>query len=136
METNPIAAILDTDVLVDVLRGLPAARQWLESIDCDKLGVPIVVAMELVTGCRNAAELQRCLKLVNSFRLLLIDQTESEAAFEYLRSYWLSDSLGISDALVAASAAKRSVRLYSFNVRHFRAVPGLDVQSPYERTVN
>lgn len=50
--------LVDTDVLVDCLRGTDAARQWLESSG-ETLGIPGVVAMELVVGCRNRAELQR-----------------------------------------------------------------------------
>jgi predicted nucleic acid-binding protein len=42
------------------------------------------------------------------------------------------------DCLRGTSSAQEwlahSARLYTFNLRHFRAVPGLDAQAPYART--
>jgi predicted nucleic acid-binding protein len=38
--------LLDTDVMIDVLRGYEPAKQWLES--AQEIGVPGLVAMELL----------------------------------------------------------------------------------------
>jgi predicted nucleic acid-binding protein len=42
--------------------------------------------------------------------------------------------LSIPDCLIAAMALARSARLYTFNLKHFRIIEGLDVQSPYTRS--
>jgi predicted nucleic acid-binding protein len=38
--------LLDTDVMVDILRGNESAKVWLQSID--EIGMPGLVAMELI----------------------------------------------------------------------------------------
>jgi len=58
---------------------------------------------------------------------------EFAKAYELLAAHWLSSRLSIPDCLIAAMALTRSARLYTFNLKHFKAVPGLDVQQPYAR---
>jgi len=41
--------LLDTDVMVDILRGYEPAKEWLASVE--EIGVPGLVAMELIQGC-------------------------------------------------------------------------------------
>ena len=62
-----MTAFLDTDVLVDCLRGTEPARVWLEHAPSEAFQIPGVVAMELVAGCQNQAELHYVRKFLNSF---------------------------------------------------------------------
>jgi len=50
---------IDTDVLVDCLRGSTVAKTWLGTLHKDSFGIPGIVAMELLLGCRNQADLQQ-----------------------------------------------------------------------------
>lgn len=62
--------LVDTDVLVDCLRGTPPAKAWLERASTEVLGIPGVVAMELLIGCRNRAEIEKLQKfLIGLFSL-------------------------------------------------------------------
>ncbi|MCY4604723.1 MAG: VapC toxin family PIN domain ribonuclease, partial [Gemmatimonadetes bacterium] len=45
----------------------------------------------------------------------------------------LSHNLGLLDALIAACAIGSSATLCTFNVKHYRIVPDLDVAQPYAR---
>ena len=47
--------------------------------------------------------------------------------------HYLSDGLGLIDALIAGTALGRCATLYTFNNKHFRVVSGLDMQQPYGR---
>ncbi len=49
---------LDTDVLIDYQRGLPAAATWLRASSSQIFAIPGIVAMELVVGCRNKEDLR------------------------------------------------------------------------------
>jgi predicted nucleic acid-binding protein len=42
--------LVDTDVLVDCLRGTSPAKAWLQDASAEVLGIPGVVAMELIIG--------------------------------------------------------------------------------------
>jgi len=48
--------LLDTDVMVDVLRRHTPATVWLASLGAEAVGIPGLVAMELVQGCRDRQE--------------------------------------------------------------------------------
>jgi predicted nucleic acid-binding protein len=48
-------------------------------------------------------------------------------------TYHLSHNLGLLDTLIAACAIGRSATLCTFNVKHYRVVPGLLTAQPYPR---
>ena len=50
--------LLDTDVLVDAVRGYPVALSWVNSLP-DEPCLAGMAMMELVEGCANKAELWR-----------------------------------------------------------------------------
>jgi predicted nucleic acid-binding protein len=128
MEALRIAMLVDTDVLVECLRGSSQAKAWLDEVQSDEVEIPGVVAMELLMGCRNQRELRQVQMLMNSFRVVWPTSAEFARAYSILASLRLSTGLGI-----AAMALDRCVRLYTFNLKHFRAVPGLDARQPYVR---
>lgn len=124
--------LVDTDVLVDCLRGTDAARQWLESSG-ETLGIPGVVAMELVVGCRNRAELQRLQRFLQTFTVVWPEASEFSQAYDLLTTHRPTSGISIPDCLIAATALARNAPLYTFNVKHFDAIDGLDVREPYSR---
>jgi hypothetical protein len=125
---------LDTDVLIDCLRGLPAAQAWLAAEATETLFIPGVVAMELLMGARNKSDLEKIRKFVETFPVLWHNPNEFERAYLLLVEYRSTLNLSIPDCFIAATALERSLRLYTFNVRHYQAIPGLDVQIPYQRS--
>jgi hypothetical protein len=125
--------LVDTDVLVDCLRGLVEARAWLEREKSEALGIPGVVAMELVVGCRNQTELQAIQKFLATFDVVWPEAPEFARAYDLLVAHRLTSGLGIPDCLIAAMALARRTRLYTFNAKHFNSVPGLDAREPYTR---
>ena len=50
--------LLDTDVMIDVLRRYAPATEWLASLGAGAVGLPGIVAMELLQGCRDRQEQQ------------------------------------------------------------------------------
>jgi predicted nucleic acid-binding protein len=126
--------LLDTDVLVDCLRGTEPAQQWLETVESATFYVPGIVAMELVAGCRDKTDLQHVQRFLDAFPVLWPDAADFAQAYDLLVKYRLGVGIGIPDCLIASMALRRSARLYTFNWKHFRAIPELDVQQPYERS--
>ena len=125
--------LVDTDVLIECLRGASPAKAWLTSFSQEALGVPGIVAMELLMGCRNQRELDQTQRFLASFNVVFPDASEFERGCNLLVSLRLSAGLGIPDCLIAAMALSRGSRVYTFNLKHFQAVPGLDAQQPYPR---
>jgi predicted nucleic acid-binding protein len=125
--------LVDTDVLVDCLRGIPQAKAWLEQASTEVLGIPGVVAMELLIGCRNRAEIEKLQSFLSAFSIVWPDAAEFAQAYELLAEHRLTSGLGIPDCLVAAMSLTRKARLYTFNLKHFQVISGIDVQEPYSR---
>jgi len=48
--------LLDTDIMIDLLRNYPPAVVWLRSLGDEEIALPGFVVMELIQGCRNKAE--------------------------------------------------------------------------------
>jgi hypothetical protein len=125
--------LLDTDVLVDCLRGTLPAQAWLKQQARESFAVPAVAAMELVMGCHDRADLDRIRRFLATFEVIWPEASEFAAAYQLLLTHRLTSGLNIPDCLIAATALARSARLYTFNLKHFQLVPGLDVARPYSR---
>jgi predicted nucleic acid-binding protein len=124
--------LLDTDVLIDVQRGPPPAVAWFSS-QTQPLSVPGFVVMKLVHAARNARELQAALSLVTPFPVIWPTEADCARALSNLIVLHLSHSLGLVDALIAATAVGQGATLCTFNVKHYRLVPGLTLAQPYRR---
>jgi predicted nucleic acid-binding protein len=66
-------------------------------------------------------------------RLGSTDAAEFARAYELLAEHRVTSGLGIPDCPIAAMSLIRKARLYTFNLKHFQVIPGIDVQEPYSR---
>ena len=111
--------LLDTDILIDCLRGVPAARTWLKSAATEAFGIPGIVAMELLIGCRNQPEQQRVQKFLAAYPLLWPDASEFARAYELLAAHRLATGVGIPDCVIAAMALTRQTTTLYFQSQTF-----------------
>jgi len=120
--------VVDTDILIDVGRGVSEAIAYLEGLETNsQLAISAVTQMELIVGCRNKAELRDLDKFLGRFYLLKIDEAISDRAVTLLRQYRLSHGLLISDALIAATAIDGNYPFVSKNQRDYRFIDGLNL---------
>ena len=125
--------LIDTDVLIECLRGSPDAKLWLGTLQENEFAIPGVVAMELVMGCQNQTDLKQVQKFLASFKVIWPEASEFTDSYNLLVTLRLASGLGIPDCIIATMAIARRASLYTFNRKHFQAVPGLDVRQPYVR---
>jgi predicted nucleic acid-binding protein len=125
--------LLDTDVLIDCLRGLPAADAWLEESADQVFAIPGIVAMELIVGCHDKADLQRTRAFIHHFDVIWPAASEVRQAFNLLVAHRLQFGVSIPDCIIAAMALERGALLYTFNLKHYQMFPGLEVREPYIR---
>src|SRR5688572_9884267 len=124
--------LVDTDVLIDIQRGHSPALAWFANLT-ELPEVPGFVVMELVQDARNAAEIRQAQHLVAPLRVVWPNEADCARALSDFTRYHLSHGLGLLDALIAACAVGRSATLNTFNVKHYRVVPGLALAQPYTR---
>ncbi len=111
--------LLDTDVLIDHLRG----HRLLDLVD-PKLAISVVTRCELFAG-RNVNE-TRLRQTLNRLDEIAVDRTVAESAGRIRRT----TQLDIPDALIAATALEHAMTLMTRNQRHFGRVEDLDLRIP------
>lgn len=65
-----VDALLDTSVIIDLLRTYPPAVVWLSSSHGERFGVTKFVWLETVRGSLNKHEMRRAITLLNQFTLI------------------------------------------------------------------
>ena len=124
---------LDTDVLVDILRNYAPAIEWLRQLGTNEIAIPGFVAMELVQGCRDSAELAKVEHFLSRFIVVWPSAQACDVALTVFIERHLSHSLGLLDALVGQTARELQVPLHTYNQKHYRGIPDLQTVQPYLR---
>ena len=125
--------LLDTDIVIDLARRHPPAVAWFSSLGNETLGVPGFVVLELMEGCENALAMRRLRKWLAPFPIYWPSAQDCQRALDTYAHAWLSHHIDFIDVLIGECAIGLGVPLCTFNVRHFRAIPGLATEQPYER---
>lgn len=126
--------LLDSDVLIDLLRSYEPAVQWVDSVGDDELIVPGFAAMELIQGCRNKSEQRRVEVALRRFGIVWPETETCDRALALFARCYLQHGLGIIDALVAQLAVDFGVPLVTYNARHYSCAAELQIAQPYPRT--
>ena len=130
---SPPERFLDTDVLIALQHGHAPALAWFASAPAGSLALPGYVVLELYQDARNNAELRATDIQIAGLPIFWPSEAECFRAIADIRRLHLSHGLGLADALIGATALSLGVPLCTFNVRHFRHVPGLTTEQPYVR---
>ena len=120
--------MLDSDVLIELRRNKPDAWNWLYSLPSPPT-ISVFSALELLIGCQDAKERRETQKFLAYFSVVY---PTSVALQNDLNISSIKSSHGISglDCLIAAVAMEANETLNTFNLKHFRAVPGLIAVAP------
>jgi predicted nucleic acid-binding protein len=116
--------LVDTDILVDVARGVRQAGDFLADLAAGSdLAVSTVTEMELIVGCRTKAELAQLRTFLSDYRRVKLTPDISDRAVDLMTQFRLSHGLLIPDALIGATAAVSGHRLLTKNQKHYRQIP-------------
>lgn len=123
--------LLDSDVAIDILRNHAPAIAWLQGLGSTQIGLPGLVLMELVQGCRNKVEQQRVEQFCQLRALYWPTRSDCERALHDFSMFHLSHNLGLLDAIIAHTAVGMNLQLATFNMKHYAVVAGLTTLQPY-----
>ena len=126
----PNRYLLDTDILIEYIRGQARSIAYVDDLDGDLLVSAATVA-ELYAGVRNVAEQQRMDDFLSAMLFIPVDQVIAKQGGLYRQQYGKSHGTGLVDALIAATADNVGANLVTFNQRHFPMIANLQV--PYQR---
>ena len=119
--------LVDTDVLIWAFRGNDKAADYLDRHP--GFSISIVTYMELIQGARNRIEMQLIRKTLRywSAQIEQVNETISSRAAFLVEEYALSHNMELADALIASSALSIGDTLMTANDKHYRFIPGLEV---------
>lgn len=124
-----VTGLLDTSILIDVLRKYPPALAWLtRSLN---IGVSQVVWLEVLDGVQNKPDQQLALRLLKSFDVVELEQGDVHWALERLIAFRLSHNVGVMDCLIASVSYRLQVPLFTSNLKHFTPLLGALAQKAY-----
>jgi predicted nucleic acid-binding protein len=71
------AHLIDTAVIVDLLRGFAPARNWIDNLGDDDRLISVMTAAELLDGCANARAQRQLERELKNFTILAITEAIS-----------------------------------------------------------
>ena len=130
MPTTETSWLLDTSILVDVLRGDKSARAWIDALPDDACAISVITSAELIAGCRNRTEQRTVERELELYDTLWVTEEISETAFGFYKRYHLSHNVGFLDCLIGATSIANGLHLATLNLKHF-PFPDLEITRPY-----
>jgi predicted nucleic acid-binding protein len=124
-------AILDTSVLIDLLRGFQPAKEWFEGLGRRRVAITPVVWMEKVQGALDGARRAQAIRLLRQFHVEHPTEDDNRWAMRQTARFHLSHGVQLQDAMIASVAVRLAVPLFTTNLKHFLPLPALDTQKPY-----
>lgn len=123
--------LLDSDMLIDHLRGYALARRYLQRFEAGEAQgyLSAISIAELATGqMRQEGAEVKIRRLLALFTPINLDFVIAWRGGEIRRQY----GTRLADALIAATALMRNLPLSTRNLRHFTPIDGLRVEKPYD----
>ena len=120
--------LVDTDILIDHLRGIEDASETLEEF-ADEIEISVLTRFELLGGMRSG-ERHAVRALVDAFPNRTTTRDIATQAGVWAREYRRSHShIGPIDYMIAATASSSGADLLTRNVKHYPMFP--DLAPPY-----
>ena len=126
-----IDAILDTSVVIDLLRGLEPAARWFSTLGRKRPAITPVVWMEAVQGATDATKRAQAIRFLRQFLVEHPTPDDNRWAMRQLGHFHLSHGIHLQDVMIASVAVRLDVPLYTLNLKHSEPLPSLRAIRPY-----
>jgi len=121
--------LIDSDVLIDISRGKPAAREYVDALP-EGWAISQVSALELIVGARDKRDLADIDTFLSANVIVPLRGSTGTRAYKHLKLYAKSHGLHVFDALVAATSMEEGLTLVTKNRKHFGIIEGLSLEVP------
>jgi len=122
--------LVDTDVLIDFLRGNAKAKKFVKT-NFDSIILSSITVAELYSGVREGDERDYLDEFIELTAVVPVTDDIAIQGGLYKRDYIRSHGTGFADAIIAATAKVHGAVLCSLNKKHFPMVKDLKV--PYKK---
>lgn len=122
--------ICDTDVIIDYFDKQSSrhnnTKQLIEDqIQLDNVWISAITQMELLVGATNKGSLAVINKKIKRFNIFLLTNEITLTSLSLLQEYKLRYGLAIPDSLIAATALETGLELFTYNMKDFKFIDGL-----------
>jgi len=118
------SVLLDTDVLVDFLRGHVKAVAFINNCS-GRIVLSAIVVAELFAGVKGGSEQSALEAFVSLFRIVFVDVEIAKAGGLYKSKFGRSHGVRLADAILAATADAENAELKTLNTKHYPMLKGL-----------
>ena len=120
--------VIDTDVIIWYMKGNQKAYKTIEN--STNFSISVVTYMELVQGMRNKKELNNLRKALHDWNstILYISEEISVKAMFFVEQHYLSHSIQLADALIAATAVAYGLPILTSNDKHYKILKDLQIK--------
>ena len=122
--------LVDTDVVIDYLRGLDLSRSFFKSEKKKSvLYLSVITLGEIYSGTdtRDPFKVRLIEEFLLNFEIALITPQIAKIAGELRRDF----ARPFADMLIAATAVEYSFVIVTRNIKHFKELPNLEIFRPY-----
>lgn len=125
-----IKLLVDTDIIIDYLKGVKTAKEIFRSRDID-IYCSILSKKELLSkpGLKDSERI-RIIKLMLRLKVLKIDENINKKYMLLIKKYGRQEL--IVDSLIAATAWAKNLPLLTRNRRHFEFIKEIKLSPVYE----
>jgi predicted nucleic acid-binding protein len=116
--------LVDTDVLIDFLRGNIKAIELIRT-HSSKIILSSVTVAELYAGVKGDDEMNRLDDLMTIFPIVPISTNLAKKGGLIKLKYGKSHGIGLADAIVAATVELEGADLKTLNIKHYPMLKGL-----------
>lgn len=124
-------AILDTCVLVDILRGKKDLQEKLKELDIAKCAIFDLTRFELLCGAEKSSDRENNIQLVNQlcdrFQIRPTSCGYEHAAKEKVRLQKAGERIADIDLLIGSACAAEGFPLVTGNIKHMERIKDIDI---------
>jgi len=122
-------ALLDTTVIVHLLRRKQGAIDWLKTESI--VGITSITWMEIMGGTSSKANQAYSKETLEKFQIAHLTTADQEWAMQELEKYQFSHHIGMNDCLIASVAHRLNITLYTHNIKDMSPMIGSLAKKPY-----
>jgi predicted nucleic acid-binding protein len=122
--------LIDTDIVIDFLRGDRQALAYFKSIS-DRICFSAITVAEIYSGVKGKKEESEVERLFSIYPVFAATDKIAREAGRFVKQYWPSHSVEIPDAIIAATCLLSGLELKTFNIKHYPMFK--DLKPPYKK---
>ncbi len=112
------ALLIDTDILIDYLKGEKQSCVFLEGIK-EPLLISSINVAELCSGVKRGKEESILEMFLKAFQIIPVSIEIARMGGLYCRDFKKSHNIGLADAMIAATVDIMECRLATLNKKHY-----------------